>query len=148
MIFGLGAAGCVSRAQQLKPTTLRIGIVDMDRVIMELPKYHELSDRYLQERAQMFREIGNDPDAMKKFLADEKKKEEIEHSVQKWDDERRKFLDQANDDLREAASQVARDKGIDIVLVNAPWHPVYQRMAVDITTDVIFVLRESGKTVH
>lgn len=148
LTLGLAGVGCVSQAQQLKPT-LRVGIVNLDRVLPELPEYRQYSDQYLQERERLFKDLGNDPKAVEQYLKDSTKKQEIEQSIQKWDDTRRKFLDKVSDQVRVAANQVARDKQIDIVLVNAPWFPVNQRLAVDITTDVIYVLRDAaGKTAH
>jgi Skp family chaperone for outer membrane proteins len=143
--LGLASAGCVSQAQQLHPT-LRVGIVNLDRVLPELPEYRQYSDQYVQERARLFKDAGTDPKQVEKYLKD--KQAEVQQSIQKWDETRRKFLDQVSEQVRVAANQVARDKQIDIVLVNAPWFPVSQRMAVDITTDVIYALRDNGKSVH
>lgn len=149
MVVGFACAGCVSRAQQLKPT-LRVGIVNLDRILPELAEYRQYSDQYLQDRERLFKDVGdqNNPQTMQKLFADEKKKQEVEQSIQKWDDTRRKFLDRVSDEVRTASNQVAHDKGIDIVLVSAPWFQVSESMAVDITTDVIFALRDTGKTIH
>lgn len=145
--LSIAVGGCVSGAQQLKPT-LRVGIVNLDRILPELPKYRHFSDQYLQERESLLKDMGKDPAQMQKFLGDERKKLEIEQSIQKWDNTRRRFLGEVSDVVRTAAERVAQEKRLDIVLVNAPWFPVSQRMAVDITTDVIYALRETGKTVH
>ncbi len=152
--LGLGMAllatmllgGCVSHARQENRLPMVVGIVNLDRVLPELPEYREYSEEYLRERSTLFKGLKPGQD-MKAFLT-KPKQQEIEQSYQKWDEKKRKFLDQTMDKVRVAAQQVSREKRIDIVIVNAPWYPVSERMAVDITTDIIIALKEAGKTVH
>jgi len=140
--------GCVSQAQQQegKPA-IRVGIVNLDRVLPELPEYRDYSEKYVKERLQLYKDLKPNETDLKGYFTD-KKRQEIEGSVKKWDELKRKFLERTREKVRAAADQVAREKKIDIVIVNAPWYPVSQRMAVDITTDIILALRESGKAVH
>lgn len=145
VLSGLVAVGCVSQAQQAR-VPLRVGIVNLDRILPELPEYRQYSDAYEAERTRLYQGLQTDQNGNAKV--DEQKKQEIEQANQKWDDTKRKFLEKVSDQIRLASNQVARDKQIDIVLVNAPWLPVNQRLAVDITTDVIYVLRDRGKSVH
>ncbi len=137
--------GCSRQAQQ--PRLLRVGIVNLDRILPKLPEYQRYSEQFVSERQHLFRDMGGNPLAIKKYLMNEKNKEALAQSVQKWDDTQRRFVDQVTDEVRTAASAVARDKKIDIVLLNAPWYPVSEQMAVDITTDVILQLHETGKLV-
>lgn len=140
-------AGCVSQAKQENRLPMVVGIVNVDLILPQLPEYREYSDKYQKERQELFKGMKPDPKSLNSFMTPDKKKE-IEKSVQKWDELKRKFLDQTMDKIRTAANKVARDKHIDIVLVNSPWFPVGERMAVDITTDVIIALKESGQAAH
>jgi len=147
LILVCGLAGCVSQAKQENRMPMVVGIVHMDRVLPEIPAYRDLSEKYETERLKLFEGLKapQDPKALQEFMQDAKKKQEIEKSVQKWDEARRQFVDKTMDEVRAAAEKVARDKDVDIVLVDAPWYPVRERLAVDVTTDVIITLKESGK---
>jgi len=141
--------GCGAQAQQEHKSAMVVGIVHVDRVLPELPEYRQYSEAYQTEREALFKGLKqpNDPRALQSFL-DSDKKQEIQKSVQKWDEKKRKFLDETMDKIRAASETVSKEKNIDIVIMNAPWYPVSERMALDITTDIIITLKESGKTVH
>jgi Skp family chaperone for outer membrane proteins len=150
LAISLLAGGCVSRAQQRDGRLpMLVAIVNVERILPELPEYREYSEKYMQDREKLFDGLPSvsDEQKLKAFLSDSKR-QEIEKSVQKWDELKRKFTEQMMERIRASANAVAREKGIDVVLVSAPWHKVGQRMAVDITTDVILALKESGQTVH
>ena len=142
----LAVAGCANRAgERENHGAMRVGIVHMVPVLKELPEYKQGSEDYEKERLELFKDLKPGGD-WKKYA--ESHKEAIEKSAQKWDDSRRKILDRIAEKVRTAAEAVSKDKKIDIVLVDAPWRPVVQTLAVDITTEVIYNLRETGKSVH
>ena len=143
-------AGCLSHASQQADSrpAIRVGIVNLDRILPELPEYKQYSEAYQKERKELFRDvkIPKRPNQIPNIST--QKRQEIEASVQKWDEKKRQFLENTLQGVKAASDQVVREKGIHIVLMSSPWLPVSQRMALDITTDVILTLREQGKTVH
>lgn len=140
----LGAClnGCTSQAQQLRSGGPRFGIVSLDRILPQLDEYRQFSNEYVQDVQRIRQEIGNDPKKAQEFMKDEQRKLVLEQTTQKWDETRRKFLSRLTEDVRAASSAVAKEKGIDIVLVNAPWNRVREHLAVDITVEVLLVLQE------
>lgn len=147
MLFAVltaASVGCTSRGQEASPA-LRVGIVYLDRILPQLKEYQEFSDQYVQDRMRLLKDFGTDPKRVEQMLKDDTRRQEVEQSIQKWDQTRRKFLDRLSDEVRTASVTVAKDKQIDVVLQSAPWLPVNERMAVDITTDVMFALNEARK---
>jgi Skp family chaperone for outer membrane proteins len=150
--LGLMTAGCVTHAaaqqkDDYKPA-IHVAIVDLGRILPELPEYKEASDEYAHERLELLKDVkmpskpGQFPDVPKA------EQDKVNAAVRRWDDKKIKLMADVGAKVRAASERICKDKGIDIVLVNAPWLPVSQRMAVDITTDVILALRDQGKTVH
>lgn len=146
VVAALAAIGCASRATERDGRgSMRVAIVNMEPILKELPEYRQMSDEYEKERLELYKDLKPGMD-VKKWL--EEHKDEINKSAQKWADSKGKFLDKVAEKVRVASQAVSKDKKIDIVLVNAPWFPVKQTLAVDITADVIYNLRETGKSVH
>lgn len=140
-VVGAVVVGCTSQAQQLKPT-LRFGIVHLERILPELEEYKQFSEQYVEDIKRLRQEVGTDPKKVQEFMKDEQHRQALEQSVQKWDVTRRKFLDKLSEDVRAASVVVAKQKEIDVVLVSAPWLPVEERMAYDITIEVLQQLKE------
>lgn len=141
-LVGAITAGCTSHAQQLKPS-MHFGIIHLERILPELDDYKQFSDQYLEDIKRLRQEIGSDPKKAQEFMRDEQHRQALEQSVQKWDVTRRKFLDKLSDEVRAASTVVAKQKDIDVVLVSAPWLPVDERLAYDITIEVLLQLKEN-----
>lgn len=146
MVAALASFGCSRAAKGPEGhVAMRVGIVNMVPILSELPEYKQMSEEYEKERLELFKDLKPGMD-LKNYA--EQKKDAINKSAQKWADSKRKFLDKVSEKVRLASEAVSKEKKIDIVLVNAPWYPVKQTLAVDITSDVIFNLRETGKSLH
>ena len=145
--LGLGVtllAGCASVSAPEQPLT--VGVVEVDRILPKVSEYREASDKYESERAKLFSGLSPKASAaeVKQFMTAAKQRE-IEQSVEKWETFKIKFQDDTINKIRTSAATVAKDKKISLVLVSSPWRPLSQRMAVDITTDVLLDMQTSGR---
>lgn len=140
-VIGAVAVGCTSQAQQQNRTP-RFGIVYLERILPELDEYKQFSDQYVEDMKRLRQEIGTDPKQAQEFMKDEQHRQAVEQSMQKWDATRSKFLDKLSEDVRVASAAVAKQKDIDVVLVSAPWWPVRETLAYDMTLEVLQRLKE------
>lgn len=144
-LLGIGLAGC-NNASSSSPQTFAVGVVDVERILPKLTEYNQAGDKYLNERKELFK--GLSPKATKaemdRFLTPEKRRE-IQQSEQKWEEYKAKLKDDTVEKVRASAAVVAKDKHLGLVLVTTPWKPLSQRMGVDVTTDVLIDMQNSGK---
>lgn len=143
-LTGAFTSGCASRAHADK-AGLRFGVVNLERILPEIDDYKKFSEQYVQERQRLIGELGTDPKKVEAFLKDDQRKQELEQSIQKWDQTRRKFVDKLTEEIRTASTAVAKEKNLDIVLIDTPWLHLYQRLGYDITIEVQAELKDGKK---
>jgi Skp family chaperone for outer membrane proteins len=144
-----GCTSSSSTASSSAASTFVVGVVDVERILPKIAEYNQAGDRYLRERSQLFKGLSpkaTRAEADRFFTAD--KKREIQQAEQKWDEYKLKLQEETLDKVRQSATTVAKDKHLGLVLVSAPWRPLNQRMAVDITTDVLVDMQNSGHAVR
>lgn len=130
----LAVTGCNSADRPLK-----VGVVDTARVIEERPEALDIrldwvknaSDLYLS----MAEPVGGKVDE-KALLQD------AERRSAQWEKQMQDFVNQAVAAVREHSTEVAREKGLDMVVVNNPYlSPVQYCSGEDITLDVILKMK-------
>ncbi|MGM9998219.1 MAG: OmpH family outer membrane protein [Candidatus Bruticola sp.] len=130
----LAGGGCAERS-------LKVGVVNTERIIRENPKYMELNVILSDERSKFFSQIPNNVSSMsgaqKKALQEKLAKEAAERSS-KFDKLYNESMKSLREDIKNQASEVAKDKNIDLVVVNTINYPVVLYTSGDnITLDIL-----------
>lgn len=130
----LGCTAC-------QPRSLKVGVVDTERIIRENPKYMELSVILADERKALFSQIPRNVRSMsgaeRKALKEKIAKDAMERSS-KFDKVYRDRMSKLLEDLKAQAAEVASDKDIDLVVVNTMNYPVVlNNPGNDITLDIL-----------
>ena len=142
-VAGLGLAGlvgCSGSGPQMK-----VGIVNTARIVQENPKYLDLNVLLMQERNAVYSQIPSNvrelSDSAKRKLQEKLAKEAAERSGQ-FDKLVRDFMQKLQGDIQDSAGEVARDKGIDMVIIDTPYYPtVLYSSGENITTDILLKMR-------
>ncbi len=136
----LGGSGCAQR-------TLKVGVVNTERIIRENPKYMELNVILSDERSKVYSQIPDNVSSMsaaqKKALQEKLAKDAAERSS-KFDKLYNESMQGLREDIKAQASEVAKDKGIDLVVVNTVNYPVVLYTSGDnITLDILLKMDSS-----
>ncbi|MHB2018488.1 MAG: OmpH family outer membrane protein [Candidatus Xenobia bacterium] len=126
-----------------KPPVMRVGLVNVLRVLGEMPEYRKKSEEYLQDRKKLFDVAGakSNKDVQKILKSREP---EIQAAQEKWEKVKLDFINDAEAKIRAASDKVMKDKGLSFVIMDSPWYsggPLHQYGAEDITTDVLFAMQ-------
>ncbi|MBQ7529167.1 OmpH family outer membrane protein, partial [bacterium] len=133
IIFFCG--GCQQRG-------LHVGTVNAEKIISEDPKYMELRVVLSDERQKLYSQIPKNVNSMsntqKKALQEKLAKDAAERS-DKFNKLYRESMAKLQEDIKSHASEVAKDKGLDIVVVNTMMnYPVVLYSSGDnITLDIL-----------
>ncbi len=135
-----GLVGCTNRAPHMT-----VGVVNTARIVQENPKYLDLNVLLMQERDAVYSQIPANvqqlSDAEKRQLQEKLAKEASERSG-RFDNLVREFMQKLQSDIQESAGEVARAKGIDMVIIDTPYHPtVLYNSGENITTDILLKMR-------
>ncbi|MGM9992354.1 MAG: OmpH family outer membrane protein [Candidatus Bruticola sp.] len=130
----LSGGGCAKRS-------LKVGVVNTERIIRENPKYMELNVVLSDERNKLFSQIPSNVNSMsgaqKKALQEKLAKEAAERSS-KFDKLYNESMKSLREDIKKQASEVAKDKNIDLVVVNTINYPVVLYTSGDnVTLDIL-----------
>lgn len=135
----LGISGCSTQR------TMKVGLVDTDRIIRENPKYMELNVILAGERDAVRMQI---PENFGKM--DEKQRQEVRKKLVKDAQERSdkfskkymEFLNKLTEDIRGSAKAIADDRHFDMIIVDSPSNPtVLYNSGDNITTDILLKLK-------
>lgn len=100
---------------------LHVGTVNAEKIISENPKYMELRVVLSDERQKLYSQIPKNVNSMsgteKKALQEKLAKDAAERS-DKFSKLYRESMAKLQEDIKSHASEVARDKNLDIVVVN------------------------------
>jgi Skp family chaperone for outer membrane proteins len=128
MIFLLPCIGCGN--EKKGP---RVGYIDTDKLMQKWEKFKTSADEYTKEREQLMRRLARNrsgPTFQDRL--------EVMKSDEKWD----KLKRELRDEIKAAAAQVAKDKKLDIILDNGATSPIIEYGGVDVTNDVVKVLKK------
>ncbi len=136
----LGGSGCAER-------TLKVGVVNTERIIRENPKYMELNVILSDERSKLYSQIPSNVRSMsvaQKKALQEKLAKDAAESSSKFDKLYNESMKGLREDIKNQASEVAKDKGIDLVVVNTVNYPVVLYTNGDnITLDILLKMDSS-----
>lgn len=136
----LGGSGCAER-------TLKVGVVNTERIIRENPKYMELNVILSDERSKLYSQIPSNVRSMsvaQKKALQEKLAKNAAESSSKFDKLYNESMKGLREDIKNQASEVAKDKGIDLVVVNTVNYPVVLYTNGDnITLDILLKMDSS-----
>lgn len=124
---------------------LTVGVVNTNRIIAENPKYIELNIALQQERADFYAQIPRDVRTMsateRKGLEQKLNKDAAERSS-KFDKLYRDFMKNLQSEIKENTAQLARERGIDMVIIDTPNFPTVLYSSGDnITTDILIQIK-------
>ena len=130
----LCGSGCAKRP-------LKVGVVNTERIIRENPKYMELNVILSDERSKIYSQIPSNVNSMsaaqKKALQEKLAKDAAERSS-KFDKLYNESMKGLREDIKNQAAEVAKDKDIDLVVVNTVNYPVVLYTSGDnITLDIL-----------
>lgn len=132
---------CAALSGGCQPRALTVGTVDTEQIIRENPKYMEMSVMFSDERSQLFSQIPSNvrslSGAERKALQERIAKEAAERSS-RFDKLYRETMAQLQKDIQAQAAEVAREKNLDLVVINTMRYPVVLYSAGDnITLDIL-----------
>lgn len=136
----LGLVGCTAKGPQMK-----VGVVNTARIVEQNPKYLDLNMIWVEEKnavySQIPSDIGRRSDAEKRDLQAKLTKEAGERSA-KFDKLVRDFMKQMQTDIQDSAATVAREKGIDMIIIDTPYFPtVLYCGGENVTTDILLKMK-------
>ncbi|HXE72151.1 MAG TPA: OmpH family outer membrane protein [Candidatus Nitrosotenuis sp.] len=139
VVLGLAVAVLLGACQASSPR-LKVAVVDTSRIVAELPEYRDLNLSFLKDTGSFYlelprgRSMSEEERTRLRALANEKSA--------KWEKLIRQFMEKAHAQILTATAEVAREKGIDMVLVDTNYvRGVQYSAGENITTDVILHLR-------
>ncbi len=136
LLAGFLCAGCQTHSPLLKT-----GTVDTTVLLQADDEYQEFAQEYLAERvasAEKVRKIVEAQGGQVKDRATLQELQAIESELlKKWQDRTREFIGLRMDRISAAAQKVARDKGLDLVLIDAKDYATVEFGAVDVTGDIL-----------
>lgn len=128
MIFMLCLIGCGKEKKGPQ-----VGYIDTDKLMEKWEKFRASANDYSKEREELMRRLSRNT-AGPSF----QDRLELMRSDEKWD----KLKAELRDEIRAAASQVAKEKKLDIILDNGSNSPVIEYGGVEITNDVVKALKK------
>lgn len=140
-VLGLaGLVGCGAKGPQMK-----VGVVNTARIVEQNPRYLNLNMVWVEEKnavySQIPQDIGTRSDAEKRALQEKLTKEAGERSA-KFDKLVRDFMKQMQTDIQDSAAQVAKAKGIDMIIIDTPYYPtVLYNGGENVTTDILLRMK-------
>lgn len=119
---------------------LKVGVVDTARVIEERPEAVDIRLDWVKDASDLYLEMTDPGDGKVDWEA---VRIDAEQRSARWEKQVGDFVAQAVAAVREHSSEVAREKGLDMVVVNNPYlSPVQYCSGEDITLDVILKMKE------
>ncbi|MBQ7567431.1 OmpH family outer membrane protein [bacterium] len=125
--------------------TIKVGVVDTDRVVRENPKYMELNVMLAGERQAVMQQVPSNFRDMSSSQRQEVRKKLAKDAKERSDKFSKKYIDfikGLTDDIRVAAKSVADDRHYDLIIVDSPSNPtVLYNSGDNITTDILLKLK-------
>ena len=125
--------------------TMKVGVVDTDRIVRENPKYMELNVMLAGERQAVMQQVPQNVQKMSDSQRQELRKKIAKDAQERSDKFSKKYMEFINnltEDIRGAAKSVANDRDYDLVIVDSPSNPtVLYHSGDNITTDILLKLK-------
>ncbi len=128
----LGLAGCGDADRPL-----RVGVLDTIRALEEQPEVADFKLEWTEDASRMILEMESVDPKSEQFQA------QFQKSAEQWEKRVNQFLESTVDKVRQDAAEVARQKGLDLVILRTPYlRSVHYFDGEDITTDVVLHLKK------
>lgn len=136
----LYAAGCTPKEK----VVIRTGTINSTVVLQEDDKYQELSRQYFAERIKASQEVrrivkeNSNADGVVSDKSVYDKLMKIQNDVEsKWQKRTADYIDAKMKSMEKAASEVALDKDLDIILIDSNDVPTVEYGGHDVTANVL-----------
>ncbi|MCE7871980.1 OmpH family outer membrane protein [bacterium CPR1] len=131
-------AGC----GQGEPRKLTVGVVNTERVVSEMPEFRDINLSWAAETGSFLSSIPKSKEEL-----DQRKLKElndrIQHASKSWQARSSKFYEDAYRRITSASEQVARERGLDIVVIDTMHLPAVQYTSGEnVTTDILIKLNQ------
>jgi hypothetical protein len=137
-------AGCQpdQPAADQKVGALRLGTVDVMRVMEEKPETAQIRLDWAAQAGDTYARLGD----VKDKAEYDKLQQEIKKSNQEWQKRMDAFMEKSIAQVEVEAEKLAREKGIDLVVVDNPMTKTLRyHNGEDLTTDILLRLQSGGK---
>lgn len=131
-------AGC----GQSEPRRLKVGVVNTERVVSEMPEFRDMNLSWAAETGSFLSSI---PQSREEF--DKRKLKDLNDRIQRasksWQARSSKFYEDAYRRITQASEQVARERGLDVVVIDTMHLPAVQfTSGENVTTDILIKLNQ------
>lgn len=132
----LMAAGCKHTQHKLR---LKVGVVDTARVVNAVPGATDMRLDWMKDASALYlRSLSSRSQPQWTSLH-----RDAQQSSAEWEKQMHKFVDSVVKSIRADSAEVAREKGLDIVIVQSPYlNPIKYYSGEDITLDVILKMKK------
>ncbi len=145
ILGGLGLGLAVSMTACSWQRSMRVAVVDTDRIVRENPKYMELNVLLAQERDAVIDQVPENVRSLSKEQKQELRKKLAKDATERSDKFSKMYMDflkKLTEDIRGSAKEIAQDRHIDLVIVDSPSNPtVLYSAGENITTDILLKLK-------
>jgi Skp family chaperone for outer membrane proteins len=121
---------------------LRVGVIDTTRILQEMPQYKDLQAQIQSDKSSF---LANLPDPNKKISPQEaaKVQEEAASKQRDWEKLVMDLMKTSVQKITETTAEVARQRDLDMVVINTPaTNVVYYYAGQDVTLDVLLKLQK------
>lgn len=147
--FGLVTVLALSGCETAK-STISVGKVDTAVLLQDDPDYQNLSLDYTKEQVSIKREFTEKLKATNKDKAkvDQLRKEYLttqQSFNEKWQNKTEDFLKARHASIQDVASEIAKRKNIDLIIIDSEQYPTVEYGGVDMTQDLALALSNDAK---
>ncbi len=140
-LLGLAAVGC----GKSEPPKMTVGVVDTERVVQEMPEFRDMNLTWAADTGTFLSSIPRTPEEMSKKKADELNNR-IASSSKIWQARSSKFYQDAWGRISKAGEEVAKERGLDMIVIDTVHMPSVQYTSgQNITTDILIQLSHDKK---
>ncbi|GMU53510.1 MAG: hypothetical protein AMXMBFR33_26560 [Candidatus Xenobia bacterium] len=127
---------------QGEPRKLKVGVVNTERVVSEMPEFRDMNLSWAAETGSFLSSI---PQSREEF--DKRKLKDLNDRIQRasksWQARSSKFYEDAYRRITQASEQVARERGLDVVVIDTMHLPAVQYTSGEnVTTDILIKLNQ------
>ena len=150
LAVSMGCSLALSGCQPEGKGKIAIGKVDTAVLLQDDPDYQSLSVDYLREQTDMKKKFV---DKMKAAGDDEGKIKTLQQEYVKaseefngtWQQKTQNFLKTRHDSIQATAGNIAKQKKIDIVIIDSEMYPTVEWGGVDMTKDMALAMSDGSQ---
>ncbi|MEW6278194.1 MAG: hypothetical protein AB1758_06200 [Candidatus Eremiobacterota bacterium] len=140
-VLAVVLSGC---GQEKQGPAVKAGVVDTVRILNEMPEYRDLNLDWVRQTGEFYDSLPRDRQQLKDPKQLDAVRSDLRSRSETWQKRSDDFFRETYDRIKAASEEVAREKGLDLVVVDTPYVPAVQYSAGDnITTDVLLRLNRA-----